>query len=205
MACAPSGCSESAKYFQPIHPTFGARTDALARENIPHFAACAARLIEKRKGLKPFRTKFSRDMKRTDIQISFAFIPDNKQGLSGSFTIRIRFLEAGIEIGEIRDVREMLAIGINDDVRQPAFGHMRAQGIEAPFEFGRRDRGRPVGRSEFRPIGFNQLERLGRTTHGNAPRHVNLLYQSGSDTANWRNVPRFVTAQPGPGMGVIPV
>ncbi len=146
-------------------PDLGAGADPLAGENIANLSARITRLIEKGEGLEALRAKLPGRIQRAHPQISLAFVSDHDQGISIPRHDQDGFLEARIEISEVGEVREMLAIRVDDQVSEAVRGHCRTQLIEPLLQLGGLDGGRAFRQPERRPVDFDQLMSLGRTGH----------------------------------------
>jgi hypothetical protein len=137
------------------HP--GTLADALAGEDLAHLAAGVAWLVQQRERLKALSADPALGVQRTHTQVVLAFIADHDQRLAVPCDDQQRLFIARIEVGEVRQVREVLAIRIDDHVAEPLRVHTRPQRRNSAFKFRGLHHGRAIGPTELRPLDVNQL------------------------------------------------
>jgi hypothetical protein len=143
----------------------GGCTDPFSGKDLPDLAAGVTGLVEQGEALETLGPQCAREVRRADAEIAFAFVPDNEQRASPRRHDQNRLLEARVEVGEVGQVREMLAIGIDHGMSQSRRGHGRSQRADPGVEFRGFDSRRALGQAELRPFGFDQPMGLGRAMH----------------------------------------
>lgn len=100
-------------------------------------------------------THAARIMQGADSQIRFALVSyqDERRGCLSDDQQRL--FEARVEPGEIRQIGEMLAVSVDDDMRKSELFHFGAEVVDPDLQFGGGWRRWAGGDAEFRPLDFN--------------------------------------------------
>src|SRR5271165_3225410 len=95
-------------------------------------------------------------MKGADAQVSLALISYQDERRGRPADDQERLFKARIETSEISQIGEMLAVAINDGMRDSELFHSGAQVVDSCLQLGGGWRGWAGGHTEFRPVDFDQ-------------------------------------------------
>ncbi len=117
----------------------------------------AARLIEQGERLKTLAAQSSCRKQRTNGQIRLAFVADQQYRRLARRNDQQRFFESRIETRQVGQIRKVLAISINHQMREPPRLHRAPGGIDPRLKLLQRGGRRPLAAAKFRPCHFEQL------------------------------------------------
>ena len=136
----------------------GAGADAFGAEDLLKGAAGIARLVEQGEGLISLRPQRAAPPQRADRQIALAFVADHQEGVAAvGPENQDRLFESRIEVAAPGEVGEVLAIAVDQQVRQPPLVHPASKLVQTGRELlGRHQRSGQRFGPEIRPLSLDE-------------------------------------------------